>query len=84
MYRYFISFANQAPNGALAFGNLDVTLHQPIRSIEDVNHTLVHLIREQGFHNVTVLSFSTYHKDTPPASAPARRDQPSRRHHHGR
>jgi hypothetical protein len=61
MIRYFISYMFQASH-SIGGGNCEITLMQPITSMDDVRIVTKYL-RSQGLNNPTVMSFSRFDGD---------------------
>jgi hypothetical protein len=64
-YRYFISYAHGRT--ALAFGELDLPLAQPITSAEDLALIRAHL-KARGTENVSIVSWQLFPTAPTPAS----------------
>ena len=58
MYRYYVSFAFQAPT-SLGMAALDITTRQRITNVEDLSPVYDQLT-QQGYRTVTILGFSLY------------------------
>ena len=57
-YAYFVSYTHSNSLGVY-YGNQQVTLPRPIRSIEDINRITV-ILAESGVRNPVVLSFTRF------------------------
>ncbi len=58
MIRYFISFSHQDA-GTFGTGNLELNLHRPVQSMEDIQ-TITGMLLRNGISNPLVLSFSRF------------------------
>ena len=60
-YRYYLAYTHGTPESS-AFGWVDLSLNQPIRTGADIHRVISHLEDLYGLTNVTVLNFQ--HFDT--------------------
>lgn len=59
MYRYYVSFTYQAPEG-VGIGSLDVTAEQRISSVDDLIAVIPQITAQGHYPHVRVLAFSLY------------------------
>ena len=57
-YVYFVSYTHSNSLGVY-YGNQEITLPRPIRSIEDINRITV-MLADSGVRNPVVLSFTRF------------------------
>ena len=56
-YHYLLSFAAEK-DGMQQIGCVVVKRNKPIRTVKDIDNATAHLKKDNGFNNVTLLSFS--------------------------
>ncbi len=59
MFRYYISFSHRAADGGTAMASVDVKTRERICSHDDLAPITADL-RQKGYANVTIISFSLY------------------------